>query len=45
MPSEHAAWESWVRFGEREVRIGARAFDVTASACENPECTCEELTL
>jgi hypothetical protein len=45
MASEQAAWASSIRHGEGQVRVGVHQFDVTARACENPECTCEELTL
>lgn len=45
MAAEQATWASWVRHGQGELRVGARSFEVTVLACENPECPCEELTL
>lgn len=44
-PTSLSDWAAIVRFGDGGVRVGRRAFDVTALACENPACPCEVLTL
>jgi hypothetical protein len=43
--SDSSPWEDIIRLGRVPIGVGGHTFDVTAKACENPDCTCEEVAL